>query len=144
MVEPYLYKRRFMVTYGDGLSDVDIKKLIQHHDKTGALVSFTGVHPISRFATVKQDDTGKIVDWNEKKKLEGRINGGFFILEPQALNYITGDVEFEEGPMKRLAQEEKVSMYRHDGFWHCMDTFRDYLHLMKLWDSGKAPWKVWE
>ena len=142
-IEPYLDGERFMFTYGDGVSDVNIQALIEYHEKEGVLGTFTGVHPISRFATVDQDADGKIVDWDEKKQLEGYMNAGFFVVENKVLDYIEGDVEFEEEPMKNLAQERKVAMYRHDGFWQCMDTYRDYSLLTDLWEKGNAPWKVW-
>ena len=142
-IEPYLDGERFMVTYGDGVSDVNIRQLIAYHEENKAFATFTGVHPISRFATVEQDADGKIVDWDEKKQLEGYMNAGFFVVENKVLDYIEGDVEFEEKPMKNLAKERKVAMYRHDGFWQCMDTYRDYSFLTELWESGKAPWKVW-
>jgi glucose-1-phosphate cytidylyltransferase len=144
MVDRYLNGERFMVTYGDGLSNVNIMNLIAHHDKESALATFTGVHPISRFATVEHDESGKIIDFEEKKTLENYINAGFFVLESDVLEYIDGDVEFEEEPMKRIAQEGHLAMYRHEGFWQCMDTYRDYLLLTELWESGGAPWKVWE
>ncbi len=143
MIAPYLKGERFMLTYGDGVSDVNINDLIAYHEKKGVLATFTGVHPISRFATIERDETGKIIDWNEKKQLEGYMNAGFFVLENSVFDYIDGDVEFEEQPMKCMAKEGKVAMYKHEGFWQCMDTFRDYLLLTELWESGKAPWKVW-
>jgi len=142
-VAPYLNGKRFMLTYGDGVSDVNIKALIAYHEKEGVLATFTGIHPISRFATVEHDAQGRIVDWNEKRHLEGYINAGFFVLESEVLDYIVGDVEFEEEPMKHLAQEGKVGMYKHKGFWQCMDTYRDYQLLTKLSESDEARWKVW-
>ena len=144
LVERYLGNERFMLTYGDGVSDVDISKLIDCHEQSGALATFTGVHSLSRFATVEQDPKGNIIEWSEKKPLENYINGGFFVMEHEVLNYIAGDVELEEEPMQRLAQEGKLSMYKHDGFWHCMDTYRDYESLMELWQQDMAPWKVWQ
>jgi glucose-1-phosphate cytidylyltransferase len=143
-VEAYIRGDRFMVTYGDGVSDVNIRDLIAYHEKQDVLATFTGVHPISRFATVDEDSAGNIVDWDEKKQLEGYINGGFFVLERGVLDYIDGDVELEEQPMKRLAQERNLAIFKHDGFWQCMDTYRDYLFLTELWDSETTPWKVWE
>lgn len=143
-VEPYLDGDRFMVTYGDGVANVNIKELISYHEKSGGLATFTGVHPISRFATVERDQAGKIIDWNEKKPLEGYINAGFFVLDNAVLNYIEGDVELEEEPMKRLAHEGNLDMYPHNGFWQCMDTYRDYMLLNDLWKNGKALWKMWE
>lgn len=144
MVAPYLDGDRFMLTYGDGVSNVNIRELIAHHDRQGTLATFTGVHPVSRFATVEHDESGKIIDWAEKKQLEGYINAGFFVLEKSILDYIEGDEELEEEPMKRLAQEGKLSIYKHNGFWQCMDTYRDYTLLTDLWEGGKAPWKVWK
>jgi glucose-1-phosphate cytidylyltransferase len=142
-VEQYLTEPTFMMTYGDGVADVDHRRVLDHHEKSGLLATFTGVHPISRFATVDVDTEGRITDWNEKKALESRINGGFFVLDRRVLEYIDGDCEFEEAPMKQLAREGQVTMYPHDGFWHCMDTYRDYLWLNQVWDKGNAPWKSW-
>jgi len=143
MIERYLDDGPFMVTYGDGVSDVNISELIACHKEKDVLATFTGVHPISRFATVKRDQNGRIIDWHEKKPLEEYINAGFFVLERAVLDYIEKDVELEEEPMKRIAQEGKLNMYEHNGFWHCMDTYRDYLLLSQLWAGGRAPWKVW-
>lgn len=143
LVNRYLDNQRFMLTYGDGVSDVDIGKLISNHEQSGALATFTGVQAISRFATVEQDTSGKIVQWSEKKPLEDYINGGFFVMEPEVLDYISGDVELEEEPMRLIAEDGKLSMYKHHGFWQCMDTYRDYLYLNDLWNTGEAPWKVW-
>ena len=143
-VEQYITGDRFMVTYGDGVSNVNIHQLIRYHESQATLATFTGVHPISRFATVDRDSKGKIVDWNEKKKLEGYMNAGFFVLERAVLDYIQGDVELEEEPMKQLAREGNLAMYQHDGFWQCMDTYRDYLFLEGLWKNEDAPWKLWE
>jgi len=142
-IETYLDGERFMVTYGDGVSNLNIQELIAWHEKERALATFTGVHPISRFATVEQDASGKVTEWDEKKPLESYINAGFFVFENKILDYIDGNVELEEQPMKNLAREGKLSMYKHNGFWRCMDTYRDYLLLEDLWRSGKPPWKVW-
>ena len=133
-----------MVTYGDGVSDLDIRALVASHEDSGLAVTFTGVHPISRFATVEQDAADRVITWAEKRPLEGYINSGFFVMEPEALEYISGDVEWEIEPMTSLAQEGKVAMFKHEGFWQCMDTYRDYILLNEMWNSGKAPWKVWK
>lgn len=144
MIEKYLDNDPFMVTYGDGVSDVNIKDLIACHKREHVLATFTGVHPVSRFATVKRDQDGRIIDWDEKKPLEEYINAGFFVLERAVLDYIEGDVEFEEEPLKRIARKGKLAMYKHNGFWQCMDTYRDYILLSEMWQGGRAPWKVWE
>jgi glucose-1-phosphate cytidylyltransferase len=142
MIEPYLTGDKFMVTYGDGVSDINIADLLAYHKSQNVIATFTGVHPISRFATVEQDSSGKIVDWNEKQPLEGFINAGFFVLEKEILDYIQDDVELEEEPMKNLAAKSELAMYQHEGFWQCMDTYRDYLLLSELWNSKRAPWQI--
>jgi glucose-1-phosphate cytidylyltransferase len=144
MVEPYINEERFMVTYGDGVANINIKELIKYHLEQGRIATFTGVHPISRFATVETNARGEIIDWAEKKTIEERINGGFFVFERKLFDYLIGNYELEEEPMKQLAKERQVSMYSHDGFWHCMDTYRDYMILTNLWQSGEAPWKIWD
>jgi len=102
------------------------------------------VHPVSRYARVKTDDSGRVIDWREKARLGGFINGGFLVLDRKVFDYIEGNCEFEEEPMRHLAAEGQVRMYRHDGFWHCMDTYRDYLVLKELWRKKETPWKVWK
>jgi glucose-1-phosphate cytidylyltransferase len=144
MIEKYITEDNFMITYGDGVGNVDISKLISQHQKSGKLVTFTGVHPISRFATVETDETGEIIDWHEKKQLEDYINAGFFVANRKIFDYLGGQCELEEEPMKRLAQERNLGMYKHEGFWQCMDTYRDSLLLNELWSSGKASWKIWK
>jgi glucose-1-phosphate cytidylyltransferase len=142
-IERYLTGDEFLLTYGDGVADVDIPATVESHRRSGALVTFTAVHPISRFATVEMDAAGRITDWHEKAALESYINGGFFVVNRKAIDYIEGDVEFEEEPMRRLAQEGKVNMYSHEGFWHCMDTYRDYTLLNEIWTKGSAAWARW-
>ena len=144
MIEPHVTGDDFLLTYGDGVADVDVQALLRYHHEEGKLVTFTGVHPISRFATVSTDEQGEIVDWTEKAQLEGHINGGFFVVKREVLASIEHDCEFEEEPMRRLARESQVGMYRHEGFWHCMDTYRDYLVLEGIWRSKDCPWRVWD
>lgn len=143
-VAPYLDGSRFMLTYGDGVGNIDIPKLIAFHEKSSKLATFTGVHPISRFATVETDENMEICNWEEKKTLEGYMNAGYFVLEKRVLDYIQDDCELEEEPMKQLAKERQVAMYRHENFWHCMDTYRDYMLLNGLWEKGEAAWKIWK
>lgn len=143
-IEPYISGHEFMITYGDGVCDVDIGKLVSFHQRHGKIATFTGVHPISRFATVEMDPKGRITDWDEKKSLEGYINAGFFVINKMIFRYIDDDCELEDAPMKGLAQEGQLQMYRHDGFWQCMDTYRDAVLLNDLWSRGKAPWQVWK
>lgn len=146
-IEPYIKSDRFMVTYGDGLGNIDIKGLIDCHLKNvkrGKLATFTGVHPISRFATINLDKKGEVIFWKEKRKIEEYINAGFFILEKGIFDYLDNNCELEKKPMENLAKEKRISMYKHEGFWHCMDTYRDYKFLNNLWIQNKAPWKVWK
>jgi len=142
-IEPYIKEDRFMLTYGDGVGNINIRELINYHLKQGKIATFTGVHPISRFATVETDESGEITAWSEKKTLEGYINAGFFVLERKIFDYLDDDCELEERPMERLAKEKQIAMYKYDGFWHCMDTYRDYMFLQSLWERGEAPWKIW-
>jgi glucose-1-phosphate cytidylyltransferase len=137
-------KKTFMMTYGDGVSDVDLNALVAFHRKTGKLATMTAVRPPARFGglTFKGD---LVTRFTEKPQIgEGWINGGFFILEPEVLNYITSEEEmFEQKPLERLAKEGQLAAYRHEGFWQCMDTVRDVRLLNGLWESGQAPWKKW-
>ncbi|MBW8000490.1 MAG: glucose-1-phosphate cytidylyltransferase [Planctomycetes bacterium] len=142
MVEPYIKEDRFMLTYGDGVGNINIKELIDYHNKQEKIATFTGAHSISRFATVVTNKQGDVTDWSEKKALEEYVNVGFFVFERQIFDYLNDDCELEEQPMKQLASEGQVAMYRHDGFWHCMDTYRDYTFLQSLWKKGDVPWKV--
>lgn len=141
-VARYLDGERFMATYGDGLADVDVNGLLAFHQEAGTIGTFTGVRMPSRFGAVQTDAQGRIRSWQEKPRLESYINGGFFVFERRFLDYISEDdnCELEKEPLERLAAEGQLSMYPHDGFWHCMDTYRDYLHLNEIWDAGQASW----
>lgn len=141
-VARYLDGDRFMVTYGDGVADVDITKLVAFHLHAGTIGTFTGVRMPSRFGTVQTDEQGRIQRWQEKPLLESCINGGFFVFERCFLDYLSEDdkCELEQEPLERLAAEGRLSMYLHNGFWHCMDTYRDYLRLNEMWDAGQAKW----
>ena len=140
----WLGKKTFMMTYGDGVSNVDLKKLLVFHRKHGKLATLVAVRPPARFGGLTFQGN-LVTNFIEKAQIsEGWINGGFFILEPQVLEYIDGeDTMFEQKPMERLAKDRQLMALRHDGFWQCMDTMRDVRLLNSLWDSNKAPWKVW-
>jgi glucose-1-phosphate cytidylyltransferase len=142
-IESYVKEDRFMLTYGDGVGNINIRELVEYHLKEGKIATFTGIHPISRFATVEMDEKNRIKGWREKKALKEYINGGFFVLERQIFDYLNDDCELEEEPMERLAKEGQIAMYKHEGFWRCMDTYRDYQYLNELWDKKKVSWKVW-
>ena len=142
-VRRYIGQETFMVTYGDGVADVDLKALLAWHRKKGKIATFTGVHPVSRFATVNVDRRGRVSGWKEKRKIEEYVNAGFFVFEPSVFNYLGKNEELEEGPMEALTRKGQVSMYPHEGFWQCMDTYRDHQLLEAIWKKGEAPWKTW-
>lgn len=141
----YVTGDRFMVTYGDGVSDVDLRALVAFHERAGTLATVTGVHPSSRFGELLVD--GSLVQqFSEKPQThEGLINGGFFVFERGALDYLTDDPAciLEREPLERLAADGQLAVFRHQGFWQCMDTYRDYQQLNQLWDAGDAAWKQW-
>ena len=144
LIEPYVDGQSFMLTYGDGLSDVDPRALAAFHQAHGKIATFIGVQPRSRWATVDLDPDGDVKGWKEKQQLHSYINGGYFVMDRRIFSYLEGDQELEEEPMETLAAQGQVAMYPHNGFWECMDTYRDYTFLNKLWQQGEAPWAVWQ
>jgi glucose-1-phosphate cytidylyltransferase len=144
-VKDYIGNERFCLTYGDGVSDVNISDLIAHHEKHGCLATVTSIQPSARFGALEIDEGGLVRRFQEKPKGDGQwINGGFFVLEPEVFNYLDGDeTVWEKEPLKQLALKGQLSAYKHDGFWGAMDTLRDKTNLEELWTSGHAPWKVW-
>lgn len=139
----YLDDEPFLVTYGDGLADVDIDALRAIHEASGKLGTVTTVQPTSRFGVMDVDDSGNVTQFREKPRLDGWINIGFIIFQPEALRYFDAECVLEQGPLVELANEHELSAYRHDGFWQPMDTFRESKMLNDLWNSGDAPWKNW-
>lgn len=135
---------RFMVTYGDGLADVDITKLLAFHESHGRLATVTTVRPLSRFGVMDIDSSGLVLRFREKPLTDDYVNVGFFVFEPKVLEYLDEDCVLEQAPLERLASEGQLMAYRHDGFWQPMDTFREYTMLNEMWDRGDAPWKVWK
>ena len=142
---PYLGNETFMLTWGDGVSDLNLRELLAFHRSHGKLATLTAVRPPARFGHLELDGN-QIVEFSEKPQTrEGWINGAFFILEPQVFNYIDGDdTQWEKEPLERLAQEGQLMAYQHASFWQCMDTVRDKKMLETAWQSGNAPWKIWE
>lgn len=145
-IEKYVGNETFMLTYGDGVSDVNIAQLVEYHRKHGKLATLTAVSLEQRFGVLDIDDGGQITSFREKSVIDGnRINAGYMVLEPEIFQYIKGDTTvFEKEPLEKLAEQGELMAYQHDGFWQCMDTKREMEKLEVLWDSGKAPWKVWE
>ncbi|MCI2401183.1 glucose-1-phosphate cytidylyltransferase [Aliiroseovarius subalbicans] len=144
-LQPYLGDSTFMLTWGDGVSDVDLNKLLAFHRHHGKLATITAVRPPARYGHMRFEGD-KVTAFEEKPQTaEGWINGAFFILEPEVFDYIEGDMMmFEHGPLENLAKDGQLMAYRHDGFWAAMDTLRDKYNLQKIWDSGERPWAVWE
>ena len=142
-LRPLIGERTFMLTYGDGVGNVCLDRLMSFHRAQGGLVTLTAVRPPARFGALEFDGH-QIRHFKEKSTLhEGWINGGFSVVEPRALDYITSDVMWEHAPMETLAAEGHLFAYRHVDFWQCMDTLRDLRYLELLWDTGQAPWKTW-
>jgi glucose-1-phosphate cytidylyltransferase len=144
-VAKYLDDEPFCFTYGDGLSNVNISELVEFHNKNGGLATLTAVQPPGRFGALDMEQQ-KITGFQEKPDGDGgRINGGFFVLSPGALDYIDGDETiWERGPMEKLARDGQLAAFLHDGFWQPMDTLRDRVSLEEQWQSGSPRWKTWE
>ncbi|MCX5790658.1 MAG: glucose-1-phosphate cytidylyltransferase [Elusimicrobia bacterium] len=146
-VQEYVGKNTFMLTYGDGVSDIDIKKLVAFHKKRGGYATLSAIQTLGRFGAIKMSPDGAVRVFHEKPKGDGVwISGGFFVLEPEVFDYIgEGDATvWERKPLEKLASEGQLAAYRHAGFWKCMDTLRDKIELENLWKSGQAPWKIWK
>jgi glucose-1-phosphate cytidylyltransferase len=142
-LEPFIGTGTFMLTYGDGVGNVRLDELLAFHRARRGLVTLTAVRPPARFGALEFDGD-QIRHFKEKSTLhEGWINGGFFVVEAKALEYVTTDVMWEHAPMEALAAEGHLFAYRHEAFWQCMDTVRDLRYLESLWDAGRAPWKTW-
>jgi glucose-1-phosphate cytidylyltransferase len=141
----YLTGEQFMLTYGDGLANVNIRELVEFHRQGGTIGTVTGVRPRSRFGELVA--TGqRVVEFSEKPQThEGLVNGGFFVFSREFLDYVSDDADcvLEGEPLERLAREGQLAVFKHESFWQCMDTYRDYQYLTHLWESGEAAWKVW-
>ena len=144
-LQPWLGTGTFMVTWGDGVSDVDLNALIAYHRAHGKLATVTAVRPRARFGHLELDGDRVTVFSEKLETAEGWINGGFFVLEPGVFDYIAGDdMPFEHEPLGRLAADGQLMAYKHRSFWQCMDTLREKRLLERLWESGDAPWKAWK
>ena len=146
-VQKYIGHLPFMLTYGDGLSDIDIQKLVSFHRSHKKLMTLTSVQIPGRYGNLDFDKDGKVHHFIEKPVGDGLwINGGFMVLQPEVFNYLEGDmddVQWEKGPMAAIARDGQLMTYQHAGFWKCMDALRDKIELEDLWNSGHAPWKTW-
>jgi glucose-1-phosphate cytidylyltransferase len=145
-IRPYVEGEQFLLTYGDGVTDLDLNALIEFHRSSGAWATLTAVQPSGKFGSLVLGPGQRITRFQEKPPGDGAwINGGFFVLEPRIFEYIgPGDeVIWERAPLEGLARDARLAAYKYQGFWQCMDTLREKLHLEELWTSGEAPWKIW-
>jgi glucose-1-phosphate cytidylyltransferase len=134
----------FLLTYGDGITDLDVRKVIEHHEADGSLLTVTAVQPAARYGMLNIDDESHASFAEKPPDSVGWVNGGYFVAEPAILEYIDDDhTIFERDPLERISAAGQLAAYQHDGFWHGMDTLWDSIYLNELWDSGKAPWKLW-
>jgi len=143
-IEKYIVGKEFMVTYGDGIGDINIPALLKFHRSHGKIATLTGTVPIPLFGklSIQKNNT---VNFSEKPKSNSLINGGFFVFNKEIFNYLSNNsnCDLEYGTLEKLSKEKQVKVYKHNGFWRCMDTFRDMEYLNKLWDKGTAEWKIW-
>ena len=145
-IEKYIDGDTFMVTYGDGVADINIKKLLAFHKAHGKIGTVTGVHPSSRFGEIIQKDKRVLRFYEKPQTREDIVNGGFFVFKRKFFDYLEADDNcFLEGkPLEKLVARKQLMVYRHDGFWQCVDTYREYELLNELWKTAKPPWKVWK
>ena len=144
-IKEYIENETFFLTYGDGVSDVDINSLLSFHRGHGKLATITAIRPESRYGVIKCEGDKVLTFCEKSEENSSWINAGFMVLEPKCLDYISDDTTvFERYPMENLAKDEELMCYKHNGFWQCMDTLRDKLKLEELWSKGNAPWKLWK
>lgn len=144
-IQPHIGHSPFLLTYGDGIGDININELVAFHKANGKLLTVTAVQPSGRFGALNIDSNNAVTSFLEKPKGDGAwINGGFFVCEPAVFNYIDSDLTlWEREPMERIAEDNQMAAFRHSGFWKPMDTLRDKIELEAEWNTGKAPWKIW-
>lgn len=146
-VQKYLGNEDFMLTYGDGVSDINLKELLAFHKKHNKVATITAIQLDARFGGMDVDDSGNVISFREKAKDESKwINGGFFVLKPDVFKYLQGDANnmmWEDEPLEKLTENNQLAAYRHKGFWKCMDALRDKIELENLWQSNQAKWKTW-
>jgi len=143
-IQRYIDTEYFFATYGDGVSDVDIRRLEAFFLEKGKAAVITGLHPWSKYGRVDVGADGSVMGFAEKPQLMDVINGGFFVFSRRVFDYLDEDCILEREPFERLAKDREMALYKHEGFWHAMDTYKDYLELNRMWSSGQAPWRVWD
>jgi glucose-1-phosphate cytidylyltransferase len=146
-IKKYVGNEDFMLTYGDGLSDINLHELLDFHKKHGRIATLTAVQPGGKFGGVELSESGAVESFREKPQQDGQwINAGFFVLKPEVFDYLQGNTDnvmWEEAPLAGLTKDGQLMAYRHDGFWACMDAMRDKIELERLWETNNAKWKIW-
>jgi glucose-1-phosphate cytidylyltransferase len=142
-IKKYVESERFLCTYGDGVADINLSALTKFHAEHGKTATVTSVRPTNRFGATQVDDNNLVTEFAEKPVAEKRVNGGYFIFEPEIFNYLNDESVLEKEPLERLSSSRELMAYSHDGFWQPMDTYRETIELNELWDANQAPWKNW-
>jgi len=142
-IRDYVGNERFLCTYGDGLADIDLKKILDFHTSHKKIATVTAVQPTSRFGAIEIDKENQVRRFSEKPRAEQWINGGFFIFEKGIFDYLDADCVLEKEPLENLARDNQLMAYHHNGFWQPMDTYRETQELNELWNSENAPWRNW-
>jgi glucose-1-phosphate cytidylyltransferase len=146
-IKPYITSETFLLTYGDGVSDINVNKLLKFHLTQGTTATVTGVHPPARFGEIAIKNKLAVGFWEKQQLRQGYINGGFFALNKNVFNFLKGDdpyVNFERDILPKIAKSRELSVFCHSGFWQCMDTLRDMEYLNEIWATGNIPWKIWQ
>lgn len=141
-IEKYLGEEDFMLTYGDGVADINLKELLDFHQKNKKICTLTGVNPISKYGLIRYNNNYEVLDFAEKPGMKDMINSGFMVMTPAFFNFLEEDCMFESKVLSKLSLQREVCVYHHRGFWHCMDTYKDFEDLNQLWEKSK-PWKTW-
>jgi glucose-1-phosphate cytidylyltransferase len=142
-IEKYVDGKTFFCTYGDGLANVDIEQVLAFHKSHGKIATVTAVHPTSRFGQLTVESGGKVSEFSEKPLTDEWINGGYFVFEPDIFDYLSVNSILEKETLPKLAKDDQLRAFKHEGYWQPMDTYREFTILNELWNSGNAPWKVW-
>lgn len=144
LIENYIGEdKTFFATYGDGLSDLNLNDLLSFHQSHKRTATLTAVHPLSNFGIIKLDERSAVTEFHEKPKLKEWVNGGFFVFNRNVFEYLGDNSILERQPLEKLSKENQLIAYRHEGFWKCMDTYKDNLEFNQLWENEEAAWKIW-
>jgi len=142
-IQKYIKEDTFMITYGDGVADINLTSLLRYHQEKKKVITITGIHPSSKYGMVDIDENGLVMGFRQKPKLRDLVNGGFFVCNKKFFDYLKKDAD-EEEVFVEIAKQRQMALYKHEGFWACMDTFKDAQSLNDIWNSGKVPWKIWK